>query len=221
MVRPTTSPTPRSGAVSAGSTSTMPGSSVRRDHDRESRPLLRHGQERLGGFSLSSEPQAAPGGRAPEGVCHRRRTAGGGRGGRGRPHLSLSVPGFFLTPDDFEALGRLRRQPSRTRDAPGRHRTTTSRAISRDPERFVSGRGVLIDPLRNPTATRQRTPGPSCISTRRSTPTLPGCWSNGSSRRGRSPCWPTASARGRLGSRGRRPSARCSTSSTIVATPSR
>ncbi len=68
------------------------------------------------------------------------------------PELELTTPGFFLRPDYDELLAVLRR------DSPVHPTTDGSvaisryddvRSISRDPERFVSGRGVLInDPLR-------------------------------------------------------------------------
>ena len=73
--------------------------------------------------------------------------------------FSLSVPGFFLAPDYFDTLSRLRRHRPVHRTADGLlavSRYDDVRAISRDPDRFVSGRGVLInDPLRDPGATGQ------------------------------------------------------------------
>ena len=73
--------------------------------------------------------------------------------------FSLSTPGFFLSPDYFDTLGRLRRHRPVHRTADGLlavSRYDDVRAISRDPDRFVSGRGVLInDPLRDPGATGQ------------------------------------------------------------------
>jgi cytochrome P450 len=68
--------------------------------------------------------------------------------------LSLTRPGFFLRPDYFEVLADLRRHRPVLRTGDGLFalsRYEDIRAVSRDPERFVSGRGVLInDPLRDP-----------------------------------------------------------------------
>ena len=68
--------------------------------------------------------------------------------------FSLSTPGFFLSPDYFEVLADLRHRHPVHRTVDGMvaiSRYEDVRAISRDPERFVSGRGVLInDPLRDP-----------------------------------------------------------------------
>ncbi len=73
--------------------------------------------------------------------------------------FSLSIPGFFLDPDYFGTLRRLRSDRPVHRTADGLlavSRYEDIRAISRDPDRFVSGRGVLInDPLRDPGATGQ------------------------------------------------------------------
>ena len=68
--------------------------------------------------------------------------------------LVLGEPGLFLRPDYFELLGRLRDESPVHRTADGLLAVTRYddvRAISRDPARFVSGKGVLInDPLRDP-----------------------------------------------------------------------
>jgi cytochrome P450 len=67
-------------------------------------------------------------------------------------HIDPTTPGFFLRPDYYEVLGRLRDEAPLYECAPGvklvsRHEDI--REISRDPERFCSGRGVLVnDPLR-------------------------------------------------------------------------
>jgi cytochrome P450 len=75
--------------------------------------------------------------------------------------ITLSEPGFFLRPDYFDVLATLRRQAPVHRTADGLvaiSRYEDVRAISRDPNRFVSGRGVLInDPLRDPAGTGQNT----------------------------------------------------------------
>jgi cytochrome P450 len=67
--------------------------------------------------------------------------------------LDLTVPGLYLREDYYELLARLRDEAPALRTADGSRaisRYDDIRAISRDPERFVSGRGVLInDPLRN------------------------------------------------------------------------
>ncbi len=67
--------------------------------------------------------------------------------------LDLTEPGFFLRSDYFEVLADLRTQAPlyRTRDGSWAvTRYEDIRSISRDPDRFVSGRGVLInDPLRS------------------------------------------------------------------------
>ena len=85
------------------------------------------------------------------------------------PGISLTMPGFFLRPDYFEVLRHLRERDPVHRTDDGLlavSRYEDIRAISRDPDRFVSGRGVLInDPLRDP-AEPGATPGPSSISTR-------------------------------------------------------
>ena len=58
--------------------------------------------------------------------------------------FSLTAPGFFLRPDYFEVLADLRRRHPVHRTADGLvaiSRYEDVRAISRDPARFVSGRG--------------------------------------------------------------------------------
>jgi len=75
--------------------------------------------------------------------------------------FDLTAPGFFLRPDYFEVLAGLRAHAPVHRTADGLVAITRYediRAISRDPDRFVSGRGVLInDPLRNPEGTGEDT----------------------------------------------------------------
>jgi cytochrome P450 len=77
------------------------------------------------------------------------------------PGIRLTEPGFFLRPDYFEVLAYLRRRDPVHRTADGLlavSRYEDVRAISRDPVRFVSGRGVLInDPLRDPAGTGRNT----------------------------------------------------------------
>ena len=67
--------------------------------------------------------------------------------------LDLTRPGFYLRSDYFDILADLRTQApvSRTRDGSWAvTRYDDIRTISRDPDRFVSGRGVLInDPMRS------------------------------------------------------------------------
>jgi cytochrome P450 len=67
--------------------------------------------------------------------------------------LDLTEPGFFLRPDYFEVLADLRRQAPFLRTLDGSWAVTRYddiRSISRDTDRFVSGRGVLInDPMRS------------------------------------------------------------------------
>ena len=67
--------------------------------------------------------------------------------------LDLTVPGQFLRDDWFEVLARLRAEAPVFRCSDGSWAVTRYddiRDISRDPERFVSGRGVLInDPMRS------------------------------------------------------------------------
>lgn len=66
--------------------------------------------------------------------------------------IDPSVPGFFLRPDYYEVLARLRAEAPIYEVAPGvktvaRH--DDIREISREPARFCSGRGVLVnDPIR-------------------------------------------------------------------------
>jgi len=66
--------------------------------------------------------------------------------------LDLTRPGFYLRPDYFEVLATLRDQAPVFPTVDGSWAVTRYediRTVSRDPERFVSGRGVLInDPLR-------------------------------------------------------------------------
>ncbi len=61
-------------------------------------------------------------------------------------------PGFFLRPDYYDVLARLRAEAPVFEHSPGIKLITRYddiRTISRDPERFCSGRGVLVnDPLR-------------------------------------------------------------------------
>ena len=68
-------------------------------------------------------------------------------------HLDLTRPGFFLRPDYFDVLADLRMQSPVHRTSEGSWAVTRYddiRSISRDPDRFVSGRGVLInDPMRS------------------------------------------------------------------------
>jgi len=67
--------------------------------------------------------------------------------------IDPSVPGFFLRPDYYDVLARLRAEAPIHGIAPGMKlvsRYHDIREISRDPERFCSGRGVLVnDPLRS------------------------------------------------------------------------
>ena len=73
-------------------------------------------------------------------------------GGDGRD-IRLGTPGFFLRPDYHEVLAWLRRNAPVFATADGMvavSRYEDVRDVSRDPGRFVSGRGVLInDPLRD------------------------------------------------------------------------
>lgn len=73
--------------------------------------------------------------------------------------FELGTPGFFLRPDYFDILRALRRHAPVHRTVDGMvavSRYEDVRSISRDPERFVSGRGVLInDPLKDPDGTGQ------------------------------------------------------------------
>src|SRR5262245_36867778 len=66
--------------------------------------------------------------------------------------MMLTVPGLFERPDYFELLARLRREApvARTRDGLWAvTRYEDIRMISRDPQRFCSSRGVLVnDPIR-------------------------------------------------------------------------
>ncbi len=77
------------------------------------------------------------------------------------PEFSLTAPGFFLRPDYFDVLRLLRQRLPVHRTADGLlavSRYEDVRTISRDPVRFVSGRGVLInDPLRDPAGTGRNT----------------------------------------------------------------
>jgi cytochrome P450 len=67
--------------------------------------------------------------------------------------IDPATPGFFLRPDYYEVLARLRTEAPVFEFAPGMKavsRYRDIREISRDPERFCSGRGVLVnDPLRD------------------------------------------------------------------------
>ncbi len=66
--------------------------------------------------------------------------------------IDPGTPGFFLQPDYYELLARLRAEAPVFEYEPGIKAITRYhdiRAISRDPETFCSGRGVLVnDPLR-------------------------------------------------------------------------
>ena len=66
--------------------------------------------------------------------------------------IDPGTPGFFLRPDYYEVLGRLRSEAPIFEYAPGLKavsRYDDIREISRDPERFCSGRGALVnDPIR-------------------------------------------------------------------------
>ena len=68
-------------------------------------------------------------------------------------HLDLTQPGFFLRSDYFDVLADLRDQAPVYRTLDGSWAVTRYddiRSISRDTDRFVSGRGVLInDPMRS------------------------------------------------------------------------
>ncbi len=68
-------------------------------------------------------------------------------------HLDLTQPGFYVRPDYFDVLADLRDQAPAFRTMDGSWAVTRYddiRSISRDPDRFVSGRGVLInDPMRS------------------------------------------------------------------------
>lgn len=67
--------------------------------------------------------------------------------------LDLTVPGLYLRPDYYELMARLRSEAPALRTKDGSRAITRYddiRAISRDPARFVSSRGALInDPMRN------------------------------------------------------------------------
>jgi len=67
--------------------------------------------------------------------------------------LDLTRPGFYLRPDYFDVLADLREQAPVHRTLDGSWAVTRYddiRSISREPDRFVSGRGVLInDPMRS------------------------------------------------------------------------
>ena len=69
------------------------------------------------------------------------------------PHVELGVPGFYLRPDYHEVLAWLRAHAPVFTTADGLvalSRYEDVRDVSRDPGRFVSGRGVLVnDPLRD------------------------------------------------------------------------
>jgi len=65
-------------------------------------------------------------------------------------------PDWYLAPDHYEVLARLRAEEPVFEYKPGHHvvsRYDDIRAISRDPEHFVNGRGVLVnDPMRSTNA---------------------------------------------------------------------
>jgi cytochrome P450 len=67
--------------------------------------------------------------------------------------IDPATPGFFLRPDYHEVLARLRAEAPLYEFAPGMRavsRYHDIREISRDPERFCSSRGALVnDPLRS------------------------------------------------------------------------
>jgi len=67
-------------------------------------------------------------------------------------HIDPTTPGFFLRPDYYDVLARLRAEAPIFEVAPGIKtvaRYDDIREISRDPARFCSGRGVLAnDPIR-------------------------------------------------------------------------
>ncbi len=67
--------------------------------------------------------------------------------------LDLTRPGFYLRPDYFEILATLRKRAPAFRTLDGSWALACYediRSVSRDPQRFASGRGVLInDPLRS------------------------------------------------------------------------
>jgi cytochrome P450 len=83
--------------------------------------------------------------------------------------LDVTVPGFYLRPDYFEVLGWLRANARVRRSANGMWLVSTYeeiREISRQPERFSSRRGALVnDPVRlgepNDDATIEVTDNPS------------------------------------------------------------
>jgi cytochrome P450 len=68
------------------------------------------------------------------------------------PPLDLGTPGLFLRDDYYDVLATLRRESPVHRSAPDAwavSRYADIRDVSRDPERFCSSRGVLVnDPLR-------------------------------------------------------------------------
>ncbi len=74
-------------------------------------------------------------------------------GDGGGPDIRLGTPGFYLRPDYHDVLAWLRRNAPVYPTGDGMvalSRYEDVRDVSRDPERFVSGRGVLInDPLRD------------------------------------------------------------------------
>ena len=79
--------------------------------------------------------------------------ASGEWGSEDGPEIRLGTPGFYLRPDYHDVLAWLRRNAPVYPTADGMvalSRYEDVRDVSRDPERFVSGRGVLInDPLRD------------------------------------------------------------------------
>jgi cytochrome P450 len=74
-------------------------------------------------------------------------------GSLARRDLDLTQPGFYLRPDYFDVLASLRADTPVVRTADDSWALTRYediRSVSRDPEHFASGRGVLInDPLRS------------------------------------------------------------------------
>ncbi len=67
--------------------------------------------------------------------------------------IDPAAPGFFLRPDYFDVLHRLRDEAPIHEFAPGMKavsRYQDIREVSRDPARFCSGKGALVnDPLRD------------------------------------------------------------------------
>ncbi len=88
--------------------------------------------------------------------------------------IDPSTPGFFLRPDYYDVLARLRAEAPVFEYAPGIKAVTRYhdiREISRDPERFCSGRGVLVnDPLREGGRARRLDPAHGPAAARRVAP---------------------------------------------------